>query len=85
MLGLASLSPQTKSIFQTLSVVPINCSSSEVMSGFEATTPSILFLILTSVEPTEEESKVYSIDISSFSVARTLCLYSKHTVKLVDM
>lgn len=41
MLGLASLSTQTKSIFQTLSVVPINCSPSEVMSGLEVTVPSI--------------------------------------------
>lgn len=45
MLGLASLSVQTKSLFQTHSVVPINCSPSEVMlSGLEVTTPPALFV-----------------------------------------
>lgn len=45
MLGLTSLSTQTKSIFQTHSVVPINCSPSEVMMFvFKVTTASVLFV-----------------------------------------
>lgn len=85
MLGLASLSAQTKSIFHTRSVLAISCSLSEVKFALEVSTPSILFVffILASVQPTKAGSEVCLIDISFFSTARKL--YRKDTVKWVDM
>lgn len=43
-LGLASLSTQTKSIFHTHPVLAISCFPSEVTSALEVSTPSILFV-----------------------------------------
>lgn len=79
MLGLASLSAQTKSIFHTHPVLAISCSPSEVKFALEVSTPSILFVfILASVQPTKLGSEICLIDISFFSTARKLSIQEGH-------
>lgn len=79
-LGLASLSTQTKSIFHTHPVLAISCFPSEVTSALEVSTPSILFVFffLASVQPTKVESEVCLIAIFFFSTARKLSIQKRH-------